>query len=458
MNDSADNPSGLTKKKKRRVHKRTLAIVFCFVIVPWILIAIPGTPSGGSGTTGMNVSYTRHGWPFVHFRTTHVDVYGTWVNGKFTLGPPPPGTDLDKLAQKFAIQRELLNPNDLELDLRFYRDSGASGWGKQTGFWTEGRFWPIFEKGRYFSPVYLSIFLNLSLVISAALVLAAFVELRIRKHRRLAIFSLKTLLIGTTAFAFVIAWNVREYRESKKTAKLIQSLANYEDDNGIELYCFTHEETRFPLVVSQLLNHGKHVWGVTPFFFHTKTGEVELSLDKHLDPEKFSQVKKDVIDSGFEIFLDVCDFDVQRKNMLQQFSGANLTTLVIDFDSTDWVYQAIGDLEETPVWEEAKKLANLKLDLQLDLPNLRVLELELDSTLDQVDQLRVFVGSPLLEDVRISNLSKEGAEFILKTRDKWPKAMDLNFRDGVPEELQEQFETEFAEPPDGLWSIIPVVG
>ena len=94
---------------------------------------------------------------------------------------------------------------------------------------------------------------------------------------------------------------------------------------------------------------------------------------------------------------------------------ANVVDLTIGFEAYDWVYQVIGDELNESDWEEAVRLANLKLAFKINFPNLERLTLKLDSALGQIDQLKPFVGMPSLEG-KIFNLSKEGAEFILKTK------------------------------------------
>jgi len=43
----------------------------------------------------------------------------------------------------------------------------------------------------------------------------------------------------------------------------------------------------------------------------------------------------------------------------------------------------------------------------------------------QEEQLQPFVGLPSLKSVRIFDLSIEGAEFILRTKEQWPEDMEV---------------------------------
>lgn len=53
--------------KRRRLHKRSIAVAFFVVLLPWILVAIPSTVVGLGGSTGSEIIHSVHGWPFVHF-------------------------------------------------------------------------------------------------------------------------------------------------------------------------------------------------------------------------------------------------------------------------------------------------------------------------------------------------------------------------------------------------------
>ena len=170
----------------------------------------------------------------------------------------------------------------------------------------------------------------------------------------------------------MIAWSVREFNESHKTAQFVDSLKQW--DSAGHIFFHVDYETRFPLVVSQLLNHGKHPWGDTPFFFRVKSGEIQLTLDEFVTAD-IDQITQLAIDSGYLIKLEVLNFNALRQQMLSKFDGANVYELSIDFNSEEWVYQAISDDDQITDWEEAKELANLKLDLNIKLPRLETLNI-----------------------------------------------------------------------------------
>jgi hypothetical protein len=430
-----DNEAKSLRLSNRWVHKRTLMVVAFFVILPWMLIAIPGTHRGGGGSTGLNVIRQTHGWPFVHLDTTRVEVWGNSV---------PPNLDLDQLAREWATE-SIRDVDAVQLDLRFEREDMFEDSVSESGFWSDSFNWPFPETGLHLTPRYLGLFLNLLFVAVNSGLLGATCEYRIRRYHRLTRFSVRTLMIFMTLIGLVLAWLVQEYSDATAEANLNHSLSQFDDDG--KLFVSFEYETRCPQVVAQLLNYGKHPWGSIRMLSRIKSGNVYISLDDELKPDAANEITKLAIESGYAITLDVRDFNTERQTTLCAFDGAKVVNLSIDFGVFDWVYQMIDDQEYETDWEEAVRLANLKLDLKINLPHLERLTLKLDTTIDQVDQLKPFLGMASLEG-NIINLSNEGAEFILKTKSQWPENTGFEFLDDVSEELRANLKSEFNAKPN----------
>ena len=79
--------------------------------------------------------------------------------------------------------------------------------------------------------------------------------------------------------------------------------------------------------------------------------------------------------------------------------------------------------------ERKIKRSGFKADIGIDLSKLETLGLTLDPTISQVEQLQPFVGLPSLKTANITDLTTEGAEFILSTKQQWPADMILEFYD-----------------------------
>lgn len=109
-------PEKAVLPKRRRLHKRTVVVVLCCVILPWVLIAIPRTTVSAGGSSMSGSSHGFHGWPFVHLESTEYSFSQYWL--KMNPGKVPSELlDLDKQAQKSAT-RYVENSNTIQLNLR----------------------------------------------------------------------------------------------------------------------------------------------------------------------------------------------------------------------------------------------------------------------------------------------------------------------------------------------------
>ena len=193
-------------KRRRRIHKRTLAIVFCFGFLPWILIAIPGTQSGGGGSSFTSHSEMRYGWPLVHLHTTEAKRAGGWVNGKFVFGLKPTDLELNKMARDYADSfaddwGSEVRPA-IEPDLRFY--PGEERLVRQgIGHWSESQNWPRWKPGWHWSPRYVGLLLNLAFLSIVCGLVLTYCENRIRRRGRIVCFSLRSLLIAISMAALL---------------------------------------------------------------------------------------------------------------------------------------------------------------------------------------------------------------------------------------------------------------
>jgi len=118
-----------------------------------------------------------------------------------------------------------------------------------------------------------------------------------------------------------------------------------------------------------------------------------------------------------------------------------LVHIDLDFDAYDWLHREFGNAHLR--WEQALKRSDFKIDLGLDLSNVETICLELDWTIPQSEQLQPFIDLPSLKAASISELSVEGAKYILESKTRWPKSMEFYFQDDVPEKLREKLELEF---------------
>lgn len=455
---------------KRRIHKRTLAIVFCFVILPWCLVAIPGERSSASGTTGNRRIAYKHGWPFQHLVRAEAIVNRTYVNGEYVDDRLPSLLELDGLAQESSpVQPSLklnlrLGKTELIKGKRLFRNAffGPS-WptveSDVAGFWTEPFKWTKPNSGRYWEVQKLGLVGNMMFLVLTFFLFSWLVERKLaRQGGKLARqgrsfkLSISSLLLATTLVAMG-SWTVREYSLYQRQRQQINDFlpegrldparlsfgSNFSTPNFIN----ANFKSRFPEIVSQLLNHGCLPFVDSEFFVALDgqdPGILTIHLyNKSLNPSKLAQA---AVESPFSVNLKVPDYGRHSENSLVDFKDANLTDLYIFFDWRDWVDSLYGEELKEPLARQRSgkpifTAADMRVNLTADFPHLQRLTLRLCSTLDQESQLKSFCGLESLEEVRLAGLTKVGVDFMLQTKEQWPRKVELEFEDDVSDESKE---------------------
>ena len=452
---------------KRRIHKRTLAIVFCFVILPWFLVAIPGKRSNALETAGSeNVAY-MHGWPFLHLVRTEAIVNKTRVNGEYVADRLPSQLELNELAQKSVPDQP-----SLKLNLRFGKTEVFTGktiyanvYGNDffgpswptvesgiTGFWTEPFEWTQPDSGRYWEVQKLGLVCNLMFLALTILLAGWFVERKLARQRRMLKLSIGSLLLATTLVA-IGSWIVREYSLYQKQRQQINYLvpegrldparlspgSNMSQPNFIN----ANFKSRFAEIVSQLLNHGCLPFVDSGFFVALdgqNPGILTIHLyDKSLNPSKLAQA---AAESPFSVNLKVMNYGRYSEKSLEDFEDVNLTDLYISFNFLAWIHSVYGDeLKEMQARQLAGKRiftpADMRVNIMADFPHLQRLSLGLCPTLDQESQLKSFCELESLEEVKLTGLSVKGIDFMLKTKEQWPRKVEFEFEDDVSDESKE---------------------
>ena len=70
-----------------------------------------------------------------------------------------------------------------------------------------------------------------------------------------------------------------------------------------------------------------------------------------------------------------------------------------------------------------------EVNIDIDMSKVESLVLRLNHTVSQEEQLQPFVGLPSLKAAKITELSIEGAEFLLRTKEQWPKNLEVSLED-----------------------------
>ena len=432
-----------------RIHKRTLAVVFCLVVVPWILVAIPGQVSGGWGTTGSSAKDYQHGWPFVHLIRTEAIVDGTWVNKVFVPGQIPSRLELDRIARESAREHP-----QLKFDLRLERPavlSQGDAWPtlvwKGGGFWSTPFQWTRPGTGRHWEFLWLGLVCNLLIVALVAVPVGWIIERRLRRQAGLFKFSLMSLLLLTALVAIATGWIVQEYSLYKKHERC---LSNFES-GSLKRWVYANEnyKSRFPYVVFQLLNHGRLPW-VDPRFFVALDDQNPGVLEVGVDEMKLGEIRElaeAVGDSPFSVNLTILDFGQNVERGLIEFGDLEVTELNIEFDLSNWVDSFSDHKDFSDDFLEDLKVSGERVNITASFPHLKRLSLHLDREMDEESQLKSFCDLPSLEEVRISGISQEGVNFILKTKEQWPRKVQFEFEqivaDKAKEELDQYFDSSF---------------
>ena len=469
-------------KKKRWIHKRTIAVVLCVVILPWVLIGIPGTLDTGDQVAGWNIYHLAHGWPFVHLETTHYQKVGNSAKGRYQLGHLPAGAEVATSAKEVATIFAKHRPQ-IKLNLRLEKDRHRAQWLGKISYWSDGSNWPILKTGVHLTPRYVGMLLNLFCIVLLALIVAALSEYRIRRYGGLLKYTLANLLLGIAVISIACAWIARMHLDHEAQARLdepLQALSDkgYRDNNGLQ-YFRKHHEARFPLIVSQLLNHGRHPWGSVPFFRQVKSGTIGIVIHGESDIDRLRRIKNLATSTKYSIALRLTSFTPETQKMFNALNGVKPARLNFSFNTTSWWFeetkkrqvklvdkwhkelQLRKDIKRAEFqqllkkrknadrknfdWAQAIEQSGFKVDIDIDMSKLESLCLRLDGTISQEEQLQPFVGLPSLKKAQFLDLSTEGAEFIMETKGQWSKNVEFDFTSDVSQELQTKLKSEFAD-------------
>jgi hypothetical protein len=284
------------------------------------------------------------------------------------------------------------------------------------------------------------------LLFLVAAIIAIPIERKVR-NGTLFKFSLLSFAIAITLLGVAMAWGVSAYNGFESEQQRIQNLSRLENE-GL-LYKNVERTDRFPRLISQLLNNGQMMLGDLPFFEKVERVIVNFDIDvDDLTEEQLDRIAEATQGTDFELEIRVIPYNNVAERYLEKFDGARIVSLDIDFDTgiDEWIEDRIGEDPYELEWKEAVEKAKLETSLDLKLPHLESLELELTDVIPVKDQLEPFVGLPNLKQVLIHKVGKDSARFLLENREHWPKDFDFGISDDVPQELRAKLEAAFPRP------------
>lgn len=110
-------PNSTTEETKKpfQIKNRTLPIVLLLVVLPWVLLALPGyvVKEGGmdqvkvdSGVARTQSIHRNFGWPLAHCESTYVNCLGKLRGGQYRPGEAVSPPEMEKLIDEHMSERE----------------------------------------------------------------------------------------------------------------------------------------------------------------------------------------------------------------------------------------------------------------------------------------------------------------------------------------------------------------
>ena len=247
-------------RRLAKFQSSTLILATWVVLVPWLLIAMPGMHVGIVTHDGFISSCFEHGWPFVFLeRLTYES------NNKMNVRLNQIGIErgqMERLADRMQDLR-VDTPNDgLDFDLKTGQPHVSSLWStgnnsrdfSQTGFWTNKRRWPFAGdvdeevlRFRWFGLV-----LNLGFLALIWATIAWLIETRLRRRGSHLKFSMFEILIVISLLAALLALLRNEYLHSLEQNQVV---ADTVESFRSDLQVFGQRKNSLPNPVSQLFDH-----------------------------------------------------------------------------------------------------------------------------------------------------------------------------------------------------------
>ena len=422
-----------TKPKPRsrglfRFHRLTIAIAL-LILLPWLLVALPGRINGGGATTGFETNRFLHGLPFVFLERQTVEYSGTWANKIFTPGVKPKDVDFDEMAAK-CMDAEFYQGSyrDFWFGLRFnsrtdadFRDVYELETSSITPvrFWSDVNRWPWLggADGTAMRIHWLGLLVDVVLILLVFWMSATVVEYRLKKRGKHFAFSLAEVLAVFCATGVLTAWIGNEYQRATKENTAVDHLCA--ETTAAGAYLDGKRSNSLPALVSELLDHRSSFPLLkTNMFRPVQKGSISI-YDLEDSLEGTAESLADAIENtGLSIDLD-CIVNERTLPLFQDrkaLSAVRQLELRFDFDY-EW------DLHADDYVTDAD------LDFKLNLPNLKRLSLLLQSEIDQPKQLGILPSMKSLERLEIDEIDQQGAVYLSSIVENFPalKELDLSF-------------------------------
>ena len=403
-----------------RFHRSTLVIAF-LLILPWLLVALPGRNNGGAGTTGVWTTRYSHGLPFVFLERQIVEYSGTWTNNKFTPGVKPKNVDFDaQAANNLAawIDRRSRSPKTTgqfttaaawQEDLEISRDG-------QRRFWSAPNRWPWIgtADGEAMRVRWPRVLIDGALILLAFWLFARVVEYRLKKRSSHFAFSLGELLFATCFAGVLLTCFAIEYRRAlKENTAVDRLLAGVNAADGLIM---GDRRDSLPILISELFDHRSSFPLIkTPMFRPVERVAISI-YDLDGAPDGTAKSLVDAMQKAdFPIDLQV-NLNEQTLPLFQNgkaISSVETLDLGFGFDSK-W-----GGLADASV-------VDIDLDFKFNLAKIKELSISLQPEISPSKQLGTITSLASLEQLEIDEINQEGAAYLSSIKSNFPNLKELN--------------------------------
>ena len=237
----------------RKFHKSSIVVVLLFVIIPWLLIAIPGERKGNIGELTQigpgNFSLrAEHGWPAIH---------GVSV----------------KCTGQYSVNDSLFRPRNT-LAILYFREYQQALFVE--GFWTNVDRWPIryvkslgWDKSKIFFEYrvhWLGLLINVCFVAAASAALFWYCEYRIQRNGSLWKITLAESFVLIFILCAVVAWFSAMNRFAKHQESQLEKFKTQIPNSAYKKIGIYRKDV-LPTFVSRLLDYANSKYPLAPYLF-----------------------------------------------------------------------------------------------------------------------------------------------------------------------------------------------